>query len=79
MMKLYYIENNTDIRDVCRMCNKKNQFIIFSGLNRNQKKKYVTQGKKLQGVSENKMKKTESFKFHFHLVLLIGMKIVLFL
>lgn len=39
MMKLSYIENNIDIRDVCRMCNRNNQFIIFSGLNRNKKKK----------------------------------------
>lgn len=48
MMKLSDIENNTDIRDVCRMCNKNNQFIIFSGLNRN-KKIYITQGKKIAG------------------------------
>lgn len=47
-MKLYYIENNTDIRDVCRMCNKNNQFIIFSGLNRN-KKKICNPGKKIAG------------------------------
>lgn len=76
MMKLSYIENNTDIRDVCRMCNKNNQFIIFSGLNRNKKNIYSPGKKNCRG--ENKMKKTESFKFHFHLVLLIGMKIVLF-
>lgn len=53
MMKLSYIENNTDIRDVCRMCNKNNQFIIFSGLN--ETKKIHPREKKLQGVSENEM------------------------
>lgn len=39
MIKLSYIENNTDIRDVCRMCNKNNQFIIFPGLDIETKKK----------------------------------------
>lgn len=50
MMKLSYIENNIDIRDVCRMCNRNNPFIIFSGLNRNKKKK--NQRKIAGGVRE---------------------------